>query len=141
MLLGQPLRLARVRYDPADQGSKALTQMGVVLGTPDYIAPEQILDSSRVDGRADLYSLGCTFYQFLTGQMPFPGGNLSEKLERHLRSEPRPAEELRPELPAEVAAILRKMLAKQPADRYASAADVAVALQPFCSAAVAPWRV
>jgi serine/threonine protein kinase len=127
------LGLARVRYDPADRGSKALTQMGAVMGTPDYIAPEQIIDCSRVDGRADIYSLGCTLFQLLTGQAPFAVGNLSQRLDQHLRTEPRPASELRPDLPAQLDAILRKMLAKQPDQRYASAAEVATALAPFCA--------
>lgn len=127
--------LARVRYDPTGKGSKSLTQMGAIMGSPDYIAPEQILDCSRVDGRADIYSLGCTFYQLLTGQVPFDAETLSGKLDQHLHSQPRPAATLCPALPPEVAAILDKMMARQPEQRYASAGDVAAALAPFCNTA------
>ncbi len=74
-----------------------MTRKGTVMGTPDYIAPEQALDSHTVDIRADLYCLGCTFYYLLTGRVPFPGGTLTEKLLKHQLDEPRPVEQLRPE--------------------------------------------
>lgn len=133
--------LARVRYDPAGGGPKALTKMGVIMGTADYIAPEQILDCSRVDGRADIYSLGCTLFHLLTGHPPHLGIGLREKLELHLRGEPRPVEELRPDVPPSLSALIRRMLARKISDRLASAAEVAAALTPFCTPAGATGTV
>jgi WD40 repeat protein len=101
------------------------------MGTPDYIAPEQALDSHTVDIRSDLYSLGCTLYFLLTRQVPFPGGTLGEKLVKHQLKEPQPVEQLRPEVSPAVAAVLRKMMAKRPGDRYQTPAEVARALDPF----------
>ena len=69
------------------------------MGTPDYIAPEQAMDSHDVDIRADLYSLGCTLYFLLTGKVPFPGGDALEKLFKHRLEEPGPVEQLRPDVP------------------------------------------
>lgn len=99
-----------------------------VPGTPDYIAPEQAKDHHRVDGRADLYSLGCTFYYLLTGQAPFPGGTALEKVNRHGNEPPVSIQTLRPEVPDEVAGIVHKLLAKNPQWRYQKAADLAADL-------------
>src|SRR5262249_45462293 len=98
------------------------------LGTPDYIAPEQARDAHSADIRADLYSLGCTFYFLLTGSVPYPGSASVEKLLRHWLEEPQPASELRPDLPSEVDAILRRLMAKRPEDRFQTPAEVAAAL-------------
>src|SRR5206468_3158276 len=90
------LGLARFAWDEDEAtGGPSLSQDGSVLGTPDYMAPEQAKNSRVVDGRADLYSLGCTFYYLLTGQVPFPGGSSVEKLLKHQLEQPRPVEELR----------------------------------------------
>src|SRR5262249_31563373 len=75
---------------PDDSPSPALTQLKKVLGTPDYISPEQARDSRRVDIRADLYSLGCTLYHLLAGHAPFAGGSSVDKLLRHCAEEPPP---------------------------------------------------
>src|SRR5208282_6288973 len=72
--------LARLDMPSSNEEVTPLTVDGVLMGTPDYMAPEQALDSHRVDIRADLYSLGCTFYQLLTNTVPFPGGNFYQKL-------------------------------------------------------------
>ena len=88
------------------------------MGTPDYIAPEQIADARGVDIRADIYSLGCTFYFLLAGQPPFPNVAWEEKLVNHRKAEPQPIEQLRPDVVPALGAVLRKMMAKQPADRY-----------------------
>ncbi|MCS6850187.1 MAG: protein kinase [Gemmataceae bacterium] len=108
-----------------------LTQKGELLGTADYIAPEQAMDSHRVDIRADIYSLGCTFYFLLTGQPPFPEGSLAQKLIWHQLSEPNPVESLRREVPPSLAAMVRRMMAKKPADRFQTPADVANALEAY----------
>ena len=105
-----------------------LTQGGTVIGTADYIAPEQLEDPHKADIRADLYSLGCTFYFVLTGQVPFPGGSLVSKLDKQRWQIPTSVDELRVEVPAAVAAVIRKLLAKKPADRYATPAELAHAL-------------
>jgi serine/threonine-protein kinase len=126
------LGLARSQVSEGhSSGVTELTRARTVLGTPDYIAPEQIDDPRRVDIRADIYSLGCTLYFLLTGRSPFPRGSWEEKLLCHRREEPQPIEQLRPDVPAGLAAVLRKMLAKKPEDRYATPAAVAAALVPF----------
>ncbi len=102
------------------------------LGTADYIAPEQARDSFQVDRRADLYSLGATLYFMLTGQVLFlDKKSRSAKLEAHWNEQPRPIRQLVPDVPVEVALIIERLLAKDPAQRYATARDVASALQPF----------
>lgn len=105
-----------------------LTQGGTVIGTADYIAPEQLEDAHKADIRADLYSLGCTFYFVLTGQVPFPGGSLVSKLDKQRWQVPTSVDELRVDVPAAVAAVIRKLLAKKPADRYRTPAELARAL-------------
>jgi serine/threonine-protein kinase len=104
-----------------------LTQAGSVIGTPDFIAPEQAIDARKVDHRADLYSLGCTFYYLLTGSPPYAEGSPAEKLHKHVSPQftPRPVEEIRRGLPPDVARILYRLMAKKPDSRYQSAHDVA----------------
>src|SRR6202043_546246 len=103
---------------------------GAIMGTPDYLAPEQATDSHNADVRADLYSLGCTFYYLLSGRVPFPGGNAADKLIRQDGQEPTPVEELRPEVPSAVADIVRRLMAKKPGARFQTPADLATALAP-----------
>lgn len=121
--------LARL-HEPVriDGENGPLTQEGVFLGTPDFVAPEQGEDSRKVDIRADLYSLGCTFYYLLTGTVPFPNCSSLEKLFKHRLSEPIPIEALRPDVPASLTAILRRLMAKRPEDRFQAPADLAEAL-------------
>jgi serine/threonine-protein kinase len=109
---------------------------GVLMGTPDYVAPEQARDGRQADARSDLYSLGCTFFFLLTGRPPFAGGNTLEKLVRHATEDVPPLERLRPEVPPAVAAVVRRLMAKRPEDRFPTAADLAAALAPFCRAAL-----
>ncbi len=101
------------------------------LGTPDYIAPEQAADSSSVDVTADIYSLGCTFYVALTGRVPFPYKRNSAKIEAHKIETARPISEIRRDVPDELIQIIEKMMAKLPADRFQSAAEVVDALKPY----------
>jgi serine/threonine protein kinase len=107
--------LARHLDTPADKG---LTQPGVTLGTLDYISPEQALEPRNADVRSDIYSLGCTFYHMLTGQPPVPEGTAAYKLHFHQHLLPPDPRQLNPEIPDAVAAILSRMMAKDPKARY-----------------------
>jgi serine/threonine protein kinase len=108
-----------------------------VLGTADYLAPEQALDSHTVDIRADIYSLGATFYFLLTGKTPFGEGTVAQKLFWHQSRQPKPVRETRSEVPPELDAIIAKMMAKDPADRYQAPAELADALAAFTEAPIA----
>ena len=110
-----------------------LTRAGALLGTPDFISPEQARDARNVDIRADIYSLGCTLYYCLTGKPPFPGGTDVQKLIRHQTEKPYPIEELRPGLPQEVHQVLNRMLEKRPEDRYQTPRQLADALEGYLS--------
>lgn len=103
------------------------------LGTADYLAPEQALDSTTVDPRTDLYALGCTFYFLLAGHPPFPGGTATQKLIAHQTCEPKPIEQERPEIPESLSLILRRMMAKKREDRWQSATELSQALQQWIS--------
>ena len=107
-----------------------------IRGTPNYIAPEQTLDSTRIDHRADVYSLGCVAYHLLTGQPPFTGARAAQKMIWHRTRDPRPIRELRPEVAEELAHVVDRMMAKAPDARYQSAAEVAEALEPRCRTAI-----
>jgi eukaryotic-like serine/threonine-protein kinase len=102
-----------------------------VLGTADYISPEQSHNSHAVDGRTDLYSLGCVLHLLLTGQPPFPQGTVREKIRAHRETRPRAIRERRPEVPAEVERLLLRLLAKRPEDRPATAREVADELTAY----------
>jgi serine/threonine-protein kinase len=120
------LGLARLTLPrEAGEPSSTLTAEGTVVGTPDFIAPEQTLCSHAADVRSDVYSLGCTLYFLLAGRVPFPGKNVAEKLLKHQTEDPVPVEELRSEVPAGVGLILRRMLAKQPEARFQIPGEVA----------------
>jgi serine/threonine protein kinase len=108
-----------------------------ILGTPDYLAPEQSRNSHRVDIRADIYSLGATLYFLLTGQPPFPDGDRVDKLLRHQTETPRALRSLRADLPADLEGIVECMLAKSPALRFTTPAEVVEALAPWSLAG--PW--
>jgi serine/threonine protein kinase len=95
-----------------------------VLGTPDYIAPEQSRDIHSADIRSDLYSLGCAFYFALAGRVPFPGENAIEKLLKHLTEIADPLEKIRPDVPPEIAGLVRRLMAKDPAERPQTPAEV-----------------
>jgi serine/threonine protein kinase len=135
--------LARLQQpDEKDPSLSELTHSGAVMGTPAYLAPEQARDSRRVDIRADIYSLGCTLYHLLTGQVPFRGVSLAEVVLRHQLEEPVPIDQARPGVPPEVQAVVHKMLAKKPDERYQTPAEVAEALAPFAAffpAEAASW--
>jgi hypothetical protein len=106
-----------------------------LLGTVDFIAPEQVDDSSGVDGRADIYALGATFYFLLAGRPPLPDGSTGEKLEWLRSNDPVPIREVRPEVPPDMADVLARMMAKDPDDRYQAPREVCAALAAWAESA------
>ncbi|HKB35956.1 MAG TPA: serine/threonine-protein kinase, partial [Gemmataceae bacterium] len=108
-----------------------LTPNGMVLGTPDFAAPEQ-LGGSPADTRSDVYSLGCTLHFLLAGEPPFPGGDVWSKVLRHHSSSAPALTELRPDVPAELAATVVRMMEKDPCRRYQTPGEAAAALALFC---------
>ncbi len=118
--------LARIGY----QSDGNLTTDGSgVMGTSDFLAPEQALDSHSVDGRADIYGLGCTLFYLLTKQPPYPSTNLAERIAKHQTAPPADIRELRPDCPPALAALAMRMMAKRPADRIATCGDLQAALR------------
>jgi serine/threonine-protein kinase len=115
------------------ESTRDLTRTGTLMGTMDYLAPEQALDPRGVDVRADIYSLGCTFFFLLSGRPPFHGGTEAQKLLQHQQQEPPAIEGLRAEVSPAVASLLRRMLAKRPEQRFATPGELAAALEPFAS--------
>jgi serine/threonine protein kinase len=113
------------------QADSGLTREGQMLGTPDFIAPEQIRNAQSADIRADIYSLGCTFYYLLTGGPPFRGDHLWDVYQAHFSMEAGPLNLVRPEVPVELAAVVAKMMAKEPGRRFQTPGEVARALTPF----------
>ncbi len=107
---------------PADR--TVVGGQGYVVGTMDYLAPEQADDPTKVDARADVYSLGCTLYFALTGRPPFPGGITREKIARHRSDEPPPIIQLNPDVPPAFNVLVRKMMAKRPEQRFATAEEL-----------------
>jgi tRNA A-37 threonylcarbamoyl transferase component Bud32 len=125
--------LARLEQGgPTEHASSELTQTGAVMGTPAYMAPEQALDPRRADIRADIYSLGCTFYYLLTGRVPFVHVSMTQVLLQHQLEEPAALEQLRPEVSGGLATVVRRMMAKRREDRYQTAAEVAATVGSFC---------
>jgi serine/threonine-protein kinase len=121
--------LARWSSGDGPESGLTLTTESAVMGTPDYIAPEQARASHNVDIRADLYSLGATWYFLLAGRVLFPGGTLTEKLLRHQMDEPRPIARLRPDVPPELAAVIHQLLAKRAEDRCQTPGELAALLE------------
>ena len=129
------LDLGLSRFDAAQnqngQESFATTQQGVVLGTPDFIAPEQAINSQKADIRSDLYSAGCTLFFLLTGNVPFPGGTAVEKLIRQHQDATPDLQDIRTDIPPQLAAIVAKLLAKKTEARYQKPVDYVKALVEF----------
>jgi serine/threonine protein kinase len=115
-----------------------VTRDGATVGTFDYISPEQARHSRSIDIRADVYSLGCTFYHMLSGHVPFPLPSLPEKLYAHQTLDPDPLEGTVPGVTSGLEEILRRMMRKLPEERYAEPWEIAKALEPFAAATPAP---
>jgi eukaryotic-like serine/threonine-protein kinase len=111
---------------PADEAGE-----GMIIGTADYFAPEQALNPLAADIRSDIYSLGCTLYFLLTGQPPFPEGDLEEKIKQHQFADPAPLSSFRQDMPMGLNPVLKRMMSKQPEDRYRTPDALAIALKPY----------
>jgi len=121
--------LARIKQD--DDASLTIAHEENVLGTADYLAPEQAVNSHKVDHRADIYSLGCSLYYLLTGHPPFPEGSLAQRIAKHQSVMPDPIKKSRPNCPPSLQRICEKMIAKQPEDRFTNASEVAAELRTW----------
>jgi serine/threonine protein kinase len=135
-----------LHYDPSDTSfshvsESQLTQSGTIVGTPDYLAPEQII-GGEVDARTDVFSLGCTLFKLLTGQLPYTGPDLIGKLQARVAPTAPPAVRLRtllPEATEELEAIVAKMLERNAEKRCKTAAEVALALAPYAEPPREKW--
>jgi serine/threonine protein kinase len=122
------LDMGLARFSDETQGSLTMAYDQKMIGTVDYLAPEQALDSHKVDARVDVYSLGCTLYFMLAGDSPFPQGTIPQRLMQHQSAEPTDIRKFRPDAPQGLIDICLKMMAKSADDRYQTADDVAAAL-------------
>ena len=123
------LGLAKLTED--DQASLTMANEENVLGTADYLAPEQALNSHEADSRSDIYSLGCTLYFLLTGSPPFPEGSISERLLKHQTARPESIFKVRPDAPPSLVEFCESMMAKKPFDRPQTAGDVSAYLKEW----------
>ena len=117
-------------------GGDRLTETGMAIGTPVYMSPEQAAGSKELDGRSDLYSLGCVLYEMLAGQAPFTGPTVESVIKQHLTAEPPNVTAIRPAVPADIVGVLARALAKTPADRFSPVGVFVEALAKRESAAV-----
>jgi serine/threonine protein kinase len=132
--------LARLQFsdDPTPEPDRPLTREGTVLGTPEFMSPEQATDSRRVDIRSDIYSLGCTLYYLLAGRPPFVNSSLFEVLLSQKNEPPPPLQQYRTDVHPALAAVVNRMLAKRPEERFQKPKEVARALKPWSQSSVAP---
>jgi serine/threonine protein kinase len=126
------LGLALIQGERIDD-PRVVGGQGYIVGSMDYIAPEQTLDAARVDRRSDVYGLGCTLYYALTGRPPFPGGTNRDKIHGHRTQEPAPLLTLNPALPPAFVGIVRRMMAKDPDQRQPTALAVEEELRAFAA--------
>ena len=119
-------------------GGVAHTTTGAIMGTPHYMSPEQCEGSRAVDHRADLYSLGCMLFQMITGRLPFEGDGVGGIIGMHLYVAPPALRTLAPDAPAAVEALVARLLAKDPAERPASADGLDVGGEMLAAAALNP---
>jgi len=125
------LDLGLAKFSSKDRPALSSVYNDNVVGTADYLAPEQAVNSQTVDTRADIYSLGCTLYFLLTGHPPFPTGTLAERLMKHQREVPQSISKVRPGTPPALVDICQRMMAKDKDLRYQTAMEVAIALAAF----------
>jgi non-specific serine/threonine protein kinase len=132
--IARALRSSRAN---GDAPAATLTMAGLALGTPTYMSPEQFT-ADEVDGRSDIYALGCVLFEMLAGQPPFTGPTMDALLRQHLTTEPRPLSELRPTVPLGLVRVVARALAKDPADRFPTAASFAEAIATVVSGGITP---
>jgi serine/threonine protein kinase len=125
------LDLGLARFSDEKKASLTVDYDENVLGTADYLAPEQALDSHSADARSDIYGLGCSLYYLLTGHPPFPGGTLAQRLMRHQKQPPPKIAIDRPDVPDDLANLCMKMMAKNPEQRFQSATEVTMVLRQW----------
>ncbi|HWP38930.1 MAG TPA: protein kinase [Gemmatimonadales bacterium] len=125
----------------SEAGSESLTQTGTSVGTPAYMSPEQAMGSADVDGRSDIYSLGCVLYEMLVGQIPFTGPTPVAIMARHAMDQITPPHIMRDTIPEELEGIIYVAMAKTPADRFRTAHEFVEALKAFETGLTAPQRV
>ncbi len=123
------------------QEEEQLTGEGVLLGTPDYLAPEQARSARTVDIRADIYSLGCVLYHILSGQVPYPDTNIITQMIRHAQETPRALRDFNPDVSDPLQQAVSIMMAKDPAQRYQSPAIASLALGALLGNALEPSRI
>lgn len=128
------LDMGLARFEDAAAAKEGLTESGQVMGTVDYMAPEQAFDVRTADGRADIYSLGCTLYRLLTGRNMYDAESLVQKLMAHQSRPIPPLGTHRPDVPKPLVAIFERMVAKQPQERFQTMAEVEAALATFAGA-------
>jgi eukaryotic-like serine/threonine-protein kinase len=112
----------------ADSSTSFATADGIAVGTVDYMSPEQAC-GREVDGRSDLYSLGCSMYHVMTGALPFPGDSPIERMGKRISGRPVPINDVKRDLPSGLVRVMDRLLASKPQDRYQSATEAAEALQ------------
>ena len=117
-----------------ERPGERITEQGFVVGTAEYMSPEQASGDRAVDGRTDIYSLGCVLYEMLTAAPPFRGDSPAKVLARRFRESARPVRELRPEVSPQLEAVVQRAIAADPADRFATAADFVAALRSAAGA-------
>jgi len=122
---------SRAQQAAASSATDTHTQVKVAMGTPSYMPPEQAADAANVDARADIYSLGCTLYALLVGYPPFQAASVAEMIRKHKQQAPPTPDVLNPRVPPQLSAIVLKMLAKTPDERYRNLAEVIHALEEF----------
>ena len=114
-----------------DEDEQTVTRTGQVMGTPDYMSPEQGWDTSQVDIRSDIYSLGCTFFRLVTGQIPFHGTNPLQVLSQRLQRDAPSVLTICDDIPSDVADVVSKMTARNPDERYQTPSEIVAALEPL----------
>lgn len=123
------LDLGLALFSDNERASLTVAHNENVLGTADYLAPEQAVNSHKIDHRADIYGLGCSLYFLLTGNPPFPDGSLAQRIAKHQNQMPKDIRKIRPECPRDLADICFKMMQKRPEKRYLNMREVADALE------------
>jgi serine/threonine-protein kinase len=133
--------LARLQQTEKGAANTIVARENTVMGTPDFLSPEQSRDLHETDIRSDLYSLGCTFYYLLSGQVPYPGGKTADKLIRHHSEAAKPIEELRPDVPKKIANIVRRLMAKNADERFQTPDQLMNALAAHAVPSVLDWPI